>query len=390
VDFTLTTEQETFRAAVQATLNAVDTRHIRRSILETGVAHDNALNGALAEAGLFLPAVPGPDRDPVLAHLLFSEMEKAGMPYEGIAVNLLVAGVLESVGTDMHRRQVVAALLRGEKNVCLGYSEPDAGSDLTRINTRSRRDGDEWTLNGQKIWTTLAQDAEWMFTLTRTDLPPGGEPDSDARRRAMTMFLIPMNTKGIRVDPIRMMGGERVNAVFLDDVLVSDQWRVGEVNRAWAVMALALSLERGVLGNSQLAVSLLAQTVDWFAATRNERGLRYLDDPVVREAVATIAIENQVGALLGLRAAVDTDGPAGVSGSQVKVFVAERYVRAARLLQDLCGPDGLFDHEATRAAADGWVEHHVNHSPLTRIAGGTTEINRNNIAERLLGLPRLR
>ena len=180
MDFTLTTEQETFRAAVQATLQAVDTTQIRRSVLETGVAHHNGLNGALAQAGLLLHAVPGPDRDPVLVHLLFSEMEKAGLPFEGIAVNLLVAGILQSVGTDMQRQQVVAALLSGTKNICLGYSEPDAGSDLTRINTRSRRDGDEWTLNGQKIWTTLAQDAEWMFTLTRTDLPPGGEPDSDA------------------------------------------------------------------------------------------------------------------------------------------------------------------------------------------------------------------
>lgn len=390
MDFTLTTEQETFRVAVQATLNAVDTTHIRRSVLETGVAHDNELNGGLAEAGLFLPAVPGPDRDPVLAHLLFSEMEKAGVPYEGIAVNLLVAGVLESVGTDMQRQQVVAALLSGKKNICLGYSEPDAGSDLTRINTRSRRDGDGWAISGQKIWTTLAQDAEWMFTLTRTDSPHNGEPNSVLGRRPMTMFLIPMNTKGIRVDPIRMMGGERVNAVFLDEVVVSDEWRVGEVDRAWEVMALALSLERGVLGNSQLAVSLLAQTVDWFAATRDERGLRYLDDPVVRETIAAIAVENQVGALLGLRAAVEKDGPAGVAGSQVKVFVAERYVRAARLLQDLCGPDGLVGHKVPTAAADGWVEHHVNHSLLTRIAGGTTEINRNNIAERLLGLPRVR
>jgi alkylation response protein AidB-like acyl-CoA dehydrogenase len=390
VDFTLTTEQQTFRAAVQATVNAVDTTHIRRSVLETGVAHDNGLNGALAEAGLFLPAVPGPDSDPVLTHLLFSEMEKAGVPYEGIAVNLLVAGVLESVGTDMQRQQVVTALLSGKKNICLGYSEPDAGSDLTQISTRSRRNGDDWAISGQKIWTTLAQDAEWMFTLTRTDAPHNGELNSDVGRRAMTMFLIPMSTKGIRVDPIQMMGGERVNAVFLDEVAVSDGWRVGEVDRAWEVMALALSLERGVLGNSQLAVSLLARAVDWFAATRDERGLRYLDDPVVRETIAAIAVENQVGALLGLRAAVDKDGPAGVAGSQVKVFVAERYVRAARLLQDLCGPDGLVGHKVPTAAADGWVEHHVNHSLLTRIAGGTTEINRNNIAERLLGLPRVR
>lgn len=383
----MTSEQQAFRAAVQTAIQAVGSDEIRQSVIETGVAHDARLNRALADADLLRLAVPGPDRDPVLVHLLFSEMEKAAMPYEGIAVNLLVAGILESAGTDIQRRQVVAPMLNGEKNICLGYSEPDAGSDLTRVSTRARYDGGSWRISGQKIWTTLAQDAEWMFTLTRTDAPN----DSDAsRRRDMTMFIIPTGSQGVRIDPIPMMGGERVNAVFLDDVVVSDDGRVGEVNQAWSVMTLALSLERGVLGNSQLAVALLAHTVDWFAATRNERDVPYIDDPTVREAIAAIAMDNQVGALLGLRAAVDRDSPAGVAGSQVKLFVAERYVRAARLLQDLCGPAGLFGQEVPAAAANGLVAHHVNHSPLTRIAGGTTEINRNNIAERLLGLPRAR
>jgi alkylation response protein AidB-like acyl-CoA dehydrogenase len=243
-------------------------------------------------------------------------------------------------------------------------------------------------ITGQKIWTTLAQDAEWMFALTRTDSAADG--DTGGRRRAMTMFIIPMGAPGVRVNPIRMMGNELVNAVFLDDVAVADEWRVGDVDRAWDVMALALSLERGVLGNSQLAVALLDEAVNWFATTRDEHGVGYLDDPAVREAIATIATENQVGSLLGMRAAVDREGPAGVPGSQVKVFVSERYVRAARLLQDLAGADGVLGHDAPTSAAGGVFAHHVNHSPLTRIAGGTTEINRNNIAERLLGLPRLR
>jgi alkylation response protein AidB-like acyl-CoA dehydrogenase len=389
VDFTLTTQQESFRAHVQSTLQSVDRTEIRKSLLQTGIAHNAELNKALADAGLFQRAVPGAKRDPVLVHLLFSEMEKAGMPYEGIAVNLLVAGVLGATGSDMQRQRVAAPLLSGEKNICLGYSEPDAGSDLNRINTRSRRQGDDWVINGQKIWTTLAQDSEWMFTLTRSE-SGAGDAVAGAARRPMTMFVVPMSSTGLRVDPIQMMGGERVNAVFLDDVVVSDAWRVGDVDKAWAVMALALSLERGVLGNSQLAVALLADAVDWFANTATERGHRYLDDPTVREAVATIAIENQVGALLGMRAAVDKDGPPGVAGSQVKVFVSERYARAARILQDLCGADALFGSGVPSAAAGGWVSHHVNHSPLTRIAGGTTEINRNNIAERLLGLPRVR
>ena len=389
MDFSLTAEQETFRAKVQATLKSVVDDDMRQTVISGGVAHDAELSSTLGEAGLLREAVPGPDTDPVLVHLLFSELEKAGAPHEGIAVNLLVAGVLRSAGTEAQSRRVADPLLSGSKNICIGYSEPDAGSDLTRLSTRSRRVDGGWTISGQKIWTTLAQESEWMFALTRTVGEEPADQPSGSRRRAETMFLIPMETDGVRVDPIYMMGGERVNSVFLDDVYVTDDWRVGEVNRAWDVMTLALSLERGVLGNSELAVALLAASVQWFA-DEDDVGARRLDDPVGREAIATIAIENQVGSLLGLRAAVDRQAPAGVAGSQVKVFVSERYVKAARLLQDLCGPAGILAHTAVHAAGGGVIDHHVHHSPLTRIAGGTTEINRNNIAERLLGLPRTR
>lgn len=389
MDFTLTDDQETFRATVRQTLDALVNNDVRRSVVDSGVAHNEKLSRALAGAGLFRQATSGPDHDPVLLHLMFSEMEKAGAPYEGIAVNLLVAGVLDSVGTDLHRRCVAAPLLAGEKSVCLGYSEPDAGSDLTRVKTRSRRSEDRWIINGQKLWTTLAQDAAWMFALTRTDATADTD-DAGPKRRDATLFIIPMDAEGVRVDAVRMMGGERVNAVFLDDVVVSDDWRVGDVNRAWDVMGLALSLERGVLGNSQLAVPLLAAAIGWFGDSLDADGARLLDDPAVREAIARVAIDNQVGSLLGLRAAVDRTSPPGIAGSEVKIFVSERYVRAARLLQDLAGPAAVLDSADPDAAAQGWIAHHVSHSPLTRIAGGTTEINRNNVAERLLGLPRVR
>ena len=126
-----------------------------------------------------------------------------------------------------------------------------------------------------------------------------------------------------------------------------------------------------------------------------ERTRRAVDDPAIREAIAAIAIDNHVGSLLGLRAAVDAaearqDGAIGVAGSMVKVFVSERYVRNANLLQELAGPAGLLSRGVPGAAGSGWLDQHVRHGPVTRIAGGTTEINRNNIAERYLGLPRAR
>jgi alkylation response protein AidB-like acyl-CoA dehydrogenase len=310
-------------------------------------------------------------------------MEKAGAPYEALAVNLLVAGLLDQVGTDEHRREILEPLVNADANICLGYSEPDAGSDLTAVATRAVADGDGWIVNGQKLWTTMAQDSRWILLLTRTN-------NDVAPRHGSTMFLVPMDTAGIEVEPVMTMGGDRVNGVFLTDVRVRDDWRLGEPDGAWQVMGVALALERGILGNSQNGVPLLRSALRWFDAQQD--GQPTLEDPAVRDAVVDLAIDNQVGSLLGLRAAVHAAEPSatGIAGSMVKVFVSERYVRAANRLQELAGPEGLLGRGERGAAADGWIDHHVRHSPVTRIAGGTTEINRNNIAERHLGLPRSR
>jgi alkylation response protein AidB-like acyl-CoA dehydrogenase len=385
VDFTLTAEQSTFQQAVRRLLAAIIDDDLHDRVHQTGAAHDRSMALALGARGWLRDAMPGASGDPVLLHILFSEMEKAGAPYEALAVNILVAGVLDILGSGLHRAEVLEPLLTGSQNICLGYSEPDAGSDLTAVTTRATRKGEGWVIDGQKIWTTMAQDAAWMFALARTDA-------SSPPRRGATMFLVPMDTLGITVQPILTMGGDRVNTVFLDAVQVGDEWRVGEVDGAWDVMALALSLERGVIGNSQLGVALLRAAVRWFAETEDDSGRAAVTDPAVRDAIVTMAIDNQVGALLGLRAAVETaDGTTrGVAGSMVKVFVSERYVRNANLLQDLAGTAGLLSQGAPGAAAAGWLDRHVRHGPVTRIAGGTTEINRNNIAERHLGLPRSR
>jgi alkylation response protein AidB-like acyl-CoA dehydrogenase len=385
VDFELTEQEAAFRRSVRALLARVVDDDLHERVHRNGAAHDRALAEALGAEGWLQEAMPGPSRNPVVLHLLFSEMEKVGAPYEALAVNVLIAGVLDVVGSDFHRSRVLEPLLAGRENVCLGYSEPDAGSDLTAVSTRATRDASGWTITGDKVWTTMAQDAAWMFALTRTD--PSARP-----RRNATLFLVPMDTSGITVNAIGTMGGDRVNAVHLENVKIDDDWRIGEVNGAWHVMALALSLERGVIGNSQHGVALLRAAVDWFSSAEDDAGRPTVADPVVREAIAEIAIDNQVGSLLGLRAAVEAaEGTApGVAGSMVKLFVSERYVRNANRLQDLAGPAGLLARGVPNAAAEGWIEKHVRHAPVTRIAGGTTEINRNNIAERFLGFPRSR
>ena len=376
MDFTFDAELEAFRAEVRELLDGVVDDAVHERVRATGTHHDDGMARAIGARGWLRAVVPGADgTDPLRLHVLFGEMERAGAPYDALASNLLVAGLIDRFGTEFHRTEVFEPLVEGTASVCLGYSEPDAGSDVTAASTRAVPSAGGWVLDGRKLWTTMAHEARWGLVLARTD------PNVPAHR-GLTMFLVPMDAPGIDVQPVLTMGDDRVNAVYLDEVQVGDEWRLGEVDGGWRVLTGGLALERGVIGNCQFGVPLLRAAVDRFGSERDTEGRTLLADPSIRERLAMIAIDNQVGSLLGLRAAVLAceGGADGTEGSMVKVFASERYVRNADRLRELCGAGAL----------TGELDHHVRHSPVTRIAGGTTEINRNNIAERHLGLPRNR
>ena len=386
MDFTLSPRAAEFRSNVKAFIaenlptDVVDAMHA------SGTFNDKAFNAALADAGLLAGAVPGyGDRDPIELYILFNELEKAGAPYDGLAVSMLVAGVINAVGTDFHRSRVMEKLLTGRFNCCLGYSEPDHGSDLAAITTRAVRDGDQWVITGQKMWTTMAHEADWVILLTRTD------PDAP-RHKGLTMFLVPMDTPGIEVQPVPTMATERTNATFYDDVRVGDEWRLGDLHGGWAVMGVALAFERGVMGGTNPAVPLLRHVRDWAAGTPSPDGATMLHDPLLRERLARTAIANQVSQLLTLRAAwiAATGGLPGLEGSMAKLYSTGRYQQAVGWFQEMAGAEGLLGFGVEGAAADGWIDYDAKHSPVTTIYGGTTEINRNNVAERHLGLPRAR
>ena len=298
---------------------------------------------------------------------------------------MLVAGVVNAVGTDFHRTEMLDKLLTGRFNCCLGYSEPDHGSDVASITTRAVRDGDGWVVNGQKMWTTMAHEADWVLLLTRTN------PDVP-RHHGLTMFVVPMDTPGIEIHPVPTMASERTNATFYDDVRVADEWRLGEVDGGWAVMGVALAFERGVMGGTNPAVPLLRHVRAWAETDGSDGSGRMVDDPLFRERVARTAIVNQVSQLLTLRAAwiAAEGGLPGLEGSMAKVFASEEYQRIVGWFQQMAGAEGLLGFHADGAAADGWIDYDARHAPVTTIYGGTSEINRNNIAERHLGLPRNR
>lgn len=378
MDFALGSDVEAFRMEVKDVIASTFTEDDHRRQHESGTFTSLPLYRALAERGFLERAVPGLGKgDPIELYVLFSELEKAGAPYESLAVTLCVAGIVNHVGTDDQRHRILPGLLSGEHTAALGYSEANSGSDVASIRTRAARSPDGgWVINGAKMWTTMAHVADWVLLLTRTDL--------DApKHKGLTMFVLPLKTPGISVEPVWTMGDERTNATFYDDMRVGDDCVLGEVNGGWKVMTVGLSLERGVAGETNSGPTLLRHFHDWAERTN------VLADSRVREKMARVAIDNEVTKLLTQRSAwiAGSGGMPTTEGAMTKLFANEAFQRAARWFQEAAGPEGLLRFDETDAAGDGWLEYEVRRATVLPIRGGTTEINRNVIARRHLGLP---
>ncbi|MCU1484432.1 MAG: hypothetical protein JWN67_1178 [Actinomycetia bacterium] len=380
MDFSLPPEVEAYRQQIREIVARTVTPERIERCHTSGTFDIPELNAALAAEGLVERAVPGMGTgDPIELWVLFNELEKAQVPFDALAVSVMIAGVVNRVGTDEQKARIIPSIIEARSHVCMGYSEPDYGSDVASISTKAVRDGDEWVINGAKMWTTMAHVADWLILLTRTD------PDVP-KHKGLTMFILPMDTPGISVEAVPTMATERTNATFYDDVRVGDEAVLGDVNEGWSVMTVALSLERGVMGGTNPGVPLLRHFRDW-AETSGA-----IADPQVRERMARVAIDNEVAKLLTQRSAwiAASGGTPGLEGSMTKIFATEAYQKASKWFMQAAGPAGILQFHEDGAAADGWIEYDARHSPVTTIYGGTSEINRNNVAERHLGLPKAR
>jgi alkylation response protein AidB-like acyl-CoA dehydrogenase len=259
----------------------------------------------------------------------------------------------------------------------MGYSEPEAGSDVAATRTTAVRDGDDWIVNGEKIFTSMAHEAHYVFLLTRTN------PDVP-KHRGLTMFLVPMDSPGVSVEPLWTLGAPgRTNRTFYRDVRVPDSARIGEVDGGWAVMNVALTFERG---GGFTAVRALEHAVEWASAQGR------LDDPDVVARLARVHAANEVSALLSLRSTwLHASGALpGVEGSMAKLYSASAFQTSTADLLDLLGADALLHESEADAPVGGVLEYQWRKSPVVTIYGGTNEILRTIIAERHLGLPRTR
>jgi alkylation response protein AidB-like acyl-CoA dehydrogenase len=374
--------QEPFRLEVRAFITDQCSSQVLNRVADTGTNHDWSFHKSLGEAGYLSRGWPecwgGVDGDPADPVILYEELGRVGAPDDGRGISELVAHTLAQVGTEYQRDLIIPAILRGDLIVALGYSEPDAGSDVAAVMTSAARDGDSWVINGQKVFTSLAHEAGYIFLLARTD-------PHVPKHRGLTMFLVPTDVPGFELSPIYTLGGERTNMTFYTDVRVPDLLRVGEVDGGWRVMNVALAFERQPTAN-QHAGRLLAHSVEY------ARAVGRLQDPRIVAVLSDALLATTVGRLLGrqIRAATERGEIPLVQGSMAKLFASEELVRCSALLLEMLGSDGVLARGAPDAFNDGHLEHAFRHAPLMTIYGGTSEIQRGIIAEHYLELPRTR
>lgn len=313
-------------------------------------------------------------------HLLMSEFEYWGVPGPDLTVTS-VAPMIMRHGTERNKTDWLPLIARGEMICAVGYSEPDAGTDLASLRTSATRDGEEWVINGTKTWNSGAQRATHEWLCVRTD-------PSAARHRGISVIIVPIDSPGVEIRPLYAWSGYRTNEVGFRGVRVPATNLVGEVNRGWTYITGALDLERGALTNAGDLRRAVEELHELARCPRRD-GTVPADDPSLRRRLAQAEADVAVAVLMGYEAAsiLDSSVIPTVEVSVEKVFTSELRQRIADLALDLLGPDGLLAHRSERAPLAGKFERLYRAAPLMRFGGGTNEVLRDIIAQRGHGMP---
>jgi alkylation response protein AidB-like acyl-CoA dehydrogenase len=321
----------------------------------------------------------GQGRTPIEQWLFCEELYNRRLPNGLLTLNS-IGPTLMLIGSDQQKAEFLPRIRAGELEFAIGYSEPDAGSDLASLRTRATRDGDDYVVNGQKIWTTGASVATHLWLAARTGT-------QEARHRGVSLFIVPMDTPGITITPIITQGGERTNAVFLDNLRIPATAMIGAENAGWKAVTAALNFERMFYHNE--ARWELRQLEEWAAAA----GLLDGDGPAadaVAVAMGEHAVDVEICRLFALRGArmLAAGQVPYAEASMNKIWWGELRQRICDTGLDLIGVDGAIATGSPYAPAHGHLEHGLQSSPVWRFGGGANEIQLDIIATQGLGLPR--
>ena len=325
----------------------------------------------------------GQNASPVKSAIYNEEIAYMRAPGRDIFGVRMLGPTLMIHGSEEQKKTHLPSVAKGEIQWCQGYSEPESGSDLASLSTRAVRDGDDLVINGAKVWTTMAHRADWIMLLTRTD------PDAP-KHRGISFVLVDMKSPGVSVRPIiNMAGGHEFNQVTFDDVRVPRANVVGDEDRGWYVAVTLLDFERSGIDYSASARRLLDDTKE-FATETKRNGVPLIEIPWVRTLMADRYIDCEVARLMAYNVAYmqSQDLIPTKEASMSKVFGSETVQRVTEAALDILGMYGTLGREDKWAPLEGRVQENWMNAFAGTIAAGTSEIQRNIIAGRGLGLPR--
>ncbi len=324
----------------------------------------------------------GQDGEGVYEYLLNERLARVGAPQIGKGVGIIGKTIIRH-GNDKLKEEFLPKILRNEIEFAIGYSEPQAGSDAAAMALKATRDGDGWRLNGQKVFTTSAHFADWYWIGARTD------PDKP-KHHGISVFLVRMDDPGLTIHPMPTIGDEITNQVFFDNVYVGNDYLVGEMNKGFQYISEALDLERFTMftfSPIEARVELLCE----YVRTETRDGVPLKDDPIIRRQVAELVTDTEVARVLGLRfvaASMRGGAPPTCEASAYKLYATELSRRIANVSMDIAGPGSQLRVKTTSAPMVGRAESTYRYTVIDTIGGGASEIQKNIIARRKLGLPR--
>ncbi|RMD82004.1 MAG: acyl-CoA dehydrogenase [Candidatus Dadabacteria bacterium] len=325
----------------------------------------------------------GQGRSAIEQFIFWDETYRARAPLPVIMVNT-IGPTLMQYGSEEQKAEFLPKILRGEIHFAIGYTEPDAGTDLASLKTRAVREGDEYVIHGQKIFTTHAQDADYIWLAARTD------PDAP-KHKGISIILVPTNAPGFSVTPIYTLGGERTNATYFDGVRVPVSNRVGPENGGWKLITSQLNHERITLAIPGLADRLFEEVCQWAARTRSPAGGRMIDEPWVQANLGRVYAKLEALKVLNWRSAwsITAGVPNMAEASALKVMGTEFFVECYRLLLEVVGSAGLVRRGEPGVLFGGLLEQAYRGATTLTFGGGVNEVQRDIIAMAGLGLPRV-
>jgi alkylation response protein AidB-like acyl-CoA dehydrogenase len=324
----------------------------------------------------------GQGRSPLEQFIFFDEVQRAGFPIPLLTLNT-VGPTLMRFGTPAQREKYLPAILRGELHFSIGYTEPEAGTDLASLKTRAVRQGDFYVVDGQKVFTSLALHADYIWLAVRTN------PEAP-KHKGISILIVDAKAKGVSMTPTPVLGDNPLCTTYYEGVHVPVENLVGEENQGWKIITTQLNHERVALFSPGMVARSLEEVRAWAQATRDGDGARVIDRPWVQANLARVHARLEVLRLMNWKQAcsIGHNALSPAEASTVKVYGSEFYVEAYRLLIEVLGPAGALQRGSAGAVLAGRLERYYRSLLVLTFGGGTNEVQRDIIAMAALGIPR--